>query len=826
MKYADFILPLAVPQLYTYEIPQDLEAVCQVGMRAVVPFGKRKFYSGIIRNIHSSKPELYEAKPISSLLDKTPIVSELHFKFWDWIASYYMCSIGEVLKAALPSGLKLESQTKIFLNSDNNELELSEKEKIIILALKEKNILTINEINSLLGVRSSLTTITKLLDKEIIRTEEKIESNFKPKLEKHIKLSPSIKTEKDLENAFAKITRAKKQSEILMIFINLSKLKFNQFTQKFSYTEVKKTDLLKKYNASQAGIKGLTNKEILQEVEVEIDRINDNNFELKKEKKLSDAQQTALTEIENYFIEKDNVLLHGVTSSGKTELYIKLIKKYISQGKQVLYLLPEIALTTQIINRLKNIFGKEVGVYHSKFSDAERVEIWNKTKPDEFGKSAYKIILGVRSSIYLPYSNLGLIIVDEEHETTYKQFDPAPRYNARDAAIVLAKLHNAKVLLGTATPSVESYFNVVTKKYALVELNERHKNISLPEIIIADIKKARKKKEMKSIFHPILLENIEEALNNEEQIILFQNRRGFSPYMECKTCGWIPKCEHCDVSLTYHKYTNELTCHYCGYSYESPTTCLACGDTGMETRGFGTQQIEEEIKIFFPEVRVERMDLDTTRGKKGYEKIITRFETGKIDILIGTQMVSKGLDFDNVSVVGIMNADNMLNYPNFRAYERSYQLMAQVSGRAGRSKKQGKVIIQTTQPENKIIKYVTINAYRRMFKSQLDERIEFKYPPYYRLIKITIKHKNIAKVDTFAELFATKLRKTFDTRVLGPEYPIINRIQNWYMKDIMLKLEKKISIVETKKIILNATADLKSQKNFSNIQIIYNADPI
>jgi len=852
MKYADLILPLAVPQLYTYSIPQELQANCEVGMRAVVQFGKRKFYSGIIRNIHSSKPKLYETKPISSILDEKLIITDLHFKFWDWIADYYMCSIGEVMKAALPSGLKLESQTKIYLNIENSNIKelsekleldsismmsdnfllrsynysVSEKEEIIILALKEKNILTINEINSLLGLKSSLTTITKLLEKEIIRTEEKGEINFKPKLEKQIKLSASIKTEKDLENAFAKISGARKQSEVLMIFISFSKLKFNKFTNKFDYKEVKKTSLLKMINTSPTAIKGLINKDIFQEIEIEIDRIDDNNFEIQKEKTLSEAQQTALTEIENHFIEKDNVLLHGITSSGKTELYIKLIKEYISQGKQVLYLLPEIALTTQIINRLKVIFGNQVGVYHSKFSDAERVEIWNKTQLDEFGNPIYKIILGVRSSIFLPFNNLGLIIIDEEHETTYKQFDPAPRYNARDAAIVLAKLHGAKVLLGTATPSIETYFNVVTKKFALVELNERHKNISLPEIIIADVKQAGKKKEMKSLFHPILLDNIEQALKNDEQIILFQNRRGFSPYMECKTCGWIPKCEHCDVSLTYHKFTNELTCHYCGYSYQSPTTCLACGDTGMETKGFGTQKIEEEIKIFFPEIKVARMDLDTTRGKKGYEKIITRFENRKIDILIGTQMVSKGLDFDNVSIVGIMNADSMLNYPNFRAYERSYQLMAQVSGRAGRSKKQGKVIIQTSQPDNKIIKYVVVNAYRRMFKDQLDERIEFKYPPYYRLIKITIKHKNIQKVDNFADLFAKKLRITFDQRVLGPEYPIINRIQNWYMKDILLKLEKKISINKSKEIILNATAELKSQKNFSNVQVIYNADPI
>ncbi len=827
MKYADIILPLAVPQLYTYKIPVELNNKAEIGMRVVVQFGKRKFYSGIIRKLHSDKPKIYETKFIDAILDKKPIVTELHFKFWDWLSGYYMCSLGEILKAALPAGLKLESQTKIYLNSQNiKEIALLEREKIIVLAIEEKKFLTINEINSLLGIKNSLKVVTNLLEKEIIRIEETIEESYKAKLEKYIVLSEKIKTEKDFESAFNKLSKAPKQSDILMNFISLSKLKFNEFENKFNYQKIKKTDLLKKSIASTSILKNLFIKEILKEIEIVIDRIDDNNYVLTKEKTLSEVQQKALCEIENIFEKQDNILLHGVTSSGKTELYIKLIKKYISQGKQVLYLLPEIALTTQIINRLKNIFGNQVGVYHSKFSDSERVEIWNKVYVNENNFSDYKIILGVRSSIFLPYTNLGLIIIDEEHETTYKQFNPAPRYNARDSAIVLAKLHKAKVLLGTATPSIETYFNVLNKKYALVEINKRHKNIELPEILIADVKQARKKKEMKSIFHNILIENMDQALKNKEQIILFQNRRGFSPFMECKTCGWIPKCEHCDVSLTYHKFTNQLTCHYCGYSYQSPTTCLACGDTGMETRGFGTQKIEEEIKIFFPNAKVKRMDLDTTRGKKGYEKIITKFEDRKIDILIGTQMVSKGLDFDNVSIVGIMNADNMLNYPNFRAYERSFQLMAQVSGRAGRNKKQGKVIIQTTQKENEIIKFVVVNAYRRMFNNQLRERLNFKYPPFHRLIKITIKHKNMAKVDSFANLYAIKLRKTFSARILGPEYPIINRIQNWYMKDIFVKMEKKLSITASKKIIISASESLKAQKNYSNIQIIYDVDPI
>lgn len=826
MKFADIILPLAIPQLYTYQVPENLQANCQIGMRAVVQFGKRKLYSGVIYHLHNQKPQLYKTKQIISLLDDKPIINQQQFKLWDWISEYYMCSVGEVMKAALPAGLKLESQTKIFLNQNfEQEIELNQNEKLLVFALKERKILTVTEINDILNLKNSLKIITSLLDKNVIKVEEKLKQSFKPKREKYIKLSEKIKSETDIEQAFSKLNKAPKQEELLMIFLEMSQLKFDSYENKLKYRHLKKTDLLKKANTTSSIVKQLLQKEILEELNIETARIIDKKVSKQNNKKLSPVQLQALEEIEDNFADNKNVLLHGVTSSGKTEVYINIIKKYIKKGKQVLYLLPEIALTTQIINRLKNIFGADVGVYHSKFNDAERVEIWNNTTADEFGVSKYKIVLGVRSSIFLPFNNLGLIIIDEEHENTYKQFDPAPRYNARDAAYILAKNHGAKILLGTATPSIETYYNVLTKKLALVELTERHQNIEMPQIIVADTKKATQKKEMKSIFHPILVENIQKAIANNEQVILFQNRRGFAPFIECKTCGWIPKCEHCDVSLTYHKFTGELTCHYCGYSYTSPSACLACGDTGMETKGLGTQKIEEEIKLILPKIKVARMDLDTTRGKNGYQKLISQFENRKIDLLIGTQMVSKGLDFDNVSIVGIMSADNLLNFPDFRAYERSYQLMAQVSGRAGRKNKQGKVIIQSSQPNNKIIKFVRANAYRRMFKDQIEERRNFKYPPFYRLIKITVKHKNQPKVDDFALLFAQKLRKTFAERVLGPEYPIISRIQNWYLKDIMLKLEKNVSISEAKKIIMDAANFLKAQKQFSSVQIIYNADP-
>ena len=737
------------------------------------------------------------------------------------------------MKAALPSGLKLESQTEIYLNENYEQLSdiskvsdnYTENEQIIIASLKNDKKLTINKINSLLEIKNSLDIVNNLIEKKIINVNEKLHEGYKPKFEKYIELSDEIKTEKDMQGAFNKIAQAHKQTEILIIFSELSKLKFNIFEKKFQFKKIKKKELLKKANASSGILKSLIDKNILCETEKEINRIK--NIQNKKQEKkiLSEAQEIAYEQIQEHFTKQAPVLLHGVTSSGKTEIYIQLIEEYIKQGKQVLYLLPEIALTTQIIERLKNIFGNEVGVYHSKFNDSERVEIWNRINTNIKSTSKYKIILGVRSSIFLPYENLGLIIIDEEHETSYKQFNPAPRYHARDSAIVLAKLHKAKVLLGTATPSIETYYNVIMEKFALVELNQRHQNIKLPEIIIADTKQARRKKQMNSLFHPILIDNIKIALENKEQIILFQNRRGFSPYVECKICSWIPKCEYCDVSMTYHKHVNELSCHYCGYRMSVPKLCLACGEGSMETRGFGTQKIEEEIKLFFPDAKVKRMDLDTTRGKTGYEKIIYKFENHLIDILIGTQMVSKGLDFDNVSLVGIMNADNLLNFPDFRAYERSFQLMAQVSGRAGRKNKQGRVIIQTSKPEHMIIKYVLRNAYKKMFENQVLERRKFKYPPYFRLIKITIKHKKRFIVEEFSDLLANKLRKTFGNRVLGPEYPIISRIQTWYIKDILLKIDKKISINQSKKIIIEAGFQLKNLKNYSNIQIIFNADP-
>ncbi len=817
--FADVILPIPIPKLFTYHIPQNLRNETKPGKRVVVQFGKKKIFSAIVKNIHSNKPTLYETKNIISVLDNAPIINDIQFQFWQWISEYYMCSLGEVYKAALPSGLKLESETKVMPNPNfTNFSNFSDTEELLFNALENKNVLSIKEINSLIERKNPLPVIKSLMDKKAIFVEEKLKDTYKPKIEKCVNLNPSI-TNENLHELFDNLSKAPKQLELLMTYIKLS-----DFFQTTAVNEVKKSDLLKNSNATQQTFTSLIKKNIFIEHEKTVNRIKNSDEPISKANTLNTYQQQALKEIKENFENKNVVLLQGVTSSGKTEIYIRLINETIKAGRQVLYLLPEIALTTQIINRLKNIFGNKIGVYHSKFNDSERVEIWNNVL-NKNSENKYDIILGVRSSIFLPFSNLGLIVVDEEHENTYKQFNPAPRYNARDAAIILAKLHNAKTLLGTATPSIETFYNTKNNKFAFVELKHRYLDIEMPEIIVADIHKATLKKQMKSIFTPTLLDNIQLALDNNEQIILFQNRRGFSPYLQCETCGWIPRCKNCDVSLTYHKYSNNLVCHYCGYTTKINTTCEACGSSTMQTKGFGTEKIEDEISIFFPYARVARMDLDTTRSKNAYQKFIQNFENHNIDILIGTQMVSKGLDFDDVSVVGILNADNMLYYPDFRAFERSYQLMSQVSGRAGRKNKRGRVIIQTTNPNHKIIKNVINNDYIGMFNSELIDRKQFRYPPFTRLIKITLKHKNVETLNKAAQKLATELKPIFGKRVVGPQSPIINKIQLFYLKNILIKIEKTKSITQTKQIIAKSVNKIITIDGYKSLHIIIDVDP-
>ncbi len=818
--FADIILPLPLKQLFTYRIPSEMNNNCTIGKRVVVMFGRKKFYTGIIKFIHKNKPTDYELKDIVSVLDDNPIITNIQFKFWDWLSNYYMCSQGEIMNAALPSGLKLESETKIIYNDidESQDFKFNIKEESLIYALKTHKILSINKVASILNQKTFVNHIKSLLDKGIIRVEEETKNKYKPKLIAYYTLSKEFEKEEKLKELFKKLEKAPKQLKILVNYLTKTK---------FKITELLANDILDGIKVNSSILNTMVKKNIFVKEKKEISRFKNYDEKILEPKILSETQSKAYNDINNKFITKDTVLLHGVTSSGKTEIYIHLIKDYLDKGKQILYLLPEIALTAQIINRLKFIFGDLVCVYHSKFNDSERVEIWNSVNSLTSKKQHdYRIILGARSSIFLPFDNLGLIIVDEEHENSYKQQSPSPRYNARDSAIVLSKLHNAKILLATATPSIESYHNVLKGKYALVELQNRYKNIKLPEIKIANIREAYRKKQMKSHFSPTLLQNIKAALDNNEQIILFQNRRGFSPFVECKTCGWIPKCEYCDVSLTYHKYTNELVCHYCGYTVSNFNKCKACSDIAMQTKGFGTEKIEDEITIFFPDIVVKRMDYDTTRNKNSYYKIIKDFEDKKIDILVGTQMVSKGLDFDNVSLVGILNADTLLNYPDFRAYERSYQLMTQVSGRAGRKNKQGKVIIQTSDPKNRIINYVLNNQYNKMLESELSERQKYKYPPFYRLISITLKHKNKQIVDDSSKLMAEKLRILFGSRVLGPEYPIINRIQNKYLKKILLKIEKNKSTTKAKEILDKIFDEIKIIKEYRYVTIVCDVDPL
>ena len=821
--FVDIILPLPLPQLFTYSIPEYLQKTCLVGVRVVVPFGARKQYSGIVRKIHAQAPTRYQTKPIVTVLDSKPIIYENIFRFWEWIASYYLCSIGEVYKAALPAGLKLESETQISYQADfEADTKLSPKEIQILSLLEAKNEQSIKELSSGLKQKNILPQLNSLLEKRAVSIKESLRRGYKPKLESFILLNPQIADLKALNDIFSDLKRAKQQAKLLIDYIQFcTKIGKGKRDKDFFASEIKKAEIANTTNQNSA-LKQLVKKGIFTVKKKQVNRLIPVSYTLKKQSKLSQAQQTALQQIKEQFESKNVVLLHGVTSSGKTEIYIKLMQEQLQKGKQVLYLLPEIALTSQIISRLRQIFGKKIGVYHSKFSDSERVEIWNGINKKE---NAYQIILGVRSSIFLPFNKLGLIIIDEEHENTFKQHQPAPRYNARDASIVLAQIHGAKTLLGTATPAIESYFNARQKKYGLVELTERYAGIQMPQILTANLAEARRKRQMKSHFSPLLLQEIEATLQKKEQLILFQNRRGYSPYLECHTCGWIPKCEHCDVSLTYHRYHNHLSCHYCGYQIEMPRKCLACEGNELKTRGFGTEKIESEIAELFPDARIARMDLDSTRSKGAYQRIISQFETGAIDILIGTQMVTKGLDFERVNLVGILNADNMLNFPDFRAFERSYQLMAQVSGRAGR-KKQGKVIIQTINPQHAIIQQVIRNDYFSFYMEQLKERKGYDYPPFFKLILISLKHKDLNKLDHAAQQLAKSMYGSFGKQVLGPEYPLVSRIQNSYIKNIILKVERKYKVSAAKEVLQKLIEQLKGEPAYKSVYITINVDPL
>jgi len=810
--FINVILPIPIERTFTYSITEDEFHFLKKGMRVAVPFGKSKIYTALVFEVHQNPPTLYEAKEIHQILDKTPVVNERQIKHWQWISDYYLCSLGDVYRASLPSAFLLESETVIYKNDEFSEEDLLKDDEFLIFeALQRQSQLTVHQVADILAKKKVLPVINELIKKSAIYIKEEIYEQYKPKLVKYVRMHVNYTADDSLERLLEELSRANKQREAVLTFFQLATSK----------KPIKAKVLEEKAQISSAILKSLVDKNIFEFYYIKTDRIQFNGA-TDDLKNLNEFQETALLEIKESFKEKDVVLLHGITSSGKTEVYTKLMQDVLDAGKQVLFLLPEIALTTQIITRLEVYFGNQISVFHSKYSMNERVEVWNNVLEN---KPKAQIILGARSSIFLPFSNLGLIVVDEEHETSYKQFEPSPRYNARDAAIVLAKIHQAKILLGSATPSLESSFNAQQHKYGLVALNRRFRNIQLPSIELIDIKEKQRKKEMSGHFSDRLLALIKKALDEKEQVILFQNRRGFSPVVECKTCGISPQCPNCDVSLTYHKFRNELRCHYCSYQRAMPNSCGACGCATLDTKGFGTEQIELELKEMFPDFSIGRMDLDTTRGKHGYQKIIGAFEAREIDVLVGTQMLSKGLDFDNVTLVGILNADSMLNFPDFRAHERAYQLMVQVSGRAGRFKKQGNVAIQTFNPYHQILQQVSSTDYTAMYKEQLQERWQFQYPPYYRLIKITCKHRDYNKVESGINWLAKSFQNSFGEYVLGPTAPAVSRVRNQYIKNLVIKIKPKQSLLNTKHQITKIKSTFESIKDFRPIRFIIDVDP-
>lgn len=814
MYCIDVILPIPLKQTFTYEVNKDEARFLKPGMRVAVPFGKAKIYTGIVLNIHQQTPQGYEIKSIDQILDEFPVINEFQIQHWQWMASYYLCTLGEVLKAAIPNGFLLESETIITLNTNATIAvsELNDVEFLVLEALQSQPSLHINDIRSILDRKNVMGVLTNLIEKKHIVVQEEVHEKYRPKIKRFIKLSSHYSSQENLKDLLDTLSRAPKQREVIMTLLMLSS-KENK--------AIESVLLQKKSNSNSAVINKLIAKEILEEYFIQKDRVE---FNLEKNapiKNLSAAQTQALDEINTSFIKNDITLLQGVTSSGKTEIYVQLIDYAIKQGKQVLYMLPEIALTTQLISRLQNYFGEKISVYHSKYSISERVEVWNNVLDH---KAKAQIIIGARSSLFLPFSKLGLLIVDEEHEPSFKQYAPSPRYNGRDSAVVLAKYHGAKLLMGSATPSLESFFNATNNRYGLVTLKKRFGNVLMPEIELVDVKEKHRKKLMKGHFSDRLLEEINEALKNKEQVILFQNRRGYSPIIECTTCGISPQCPNCDVSLTFHQYKNQLRCHYCGYHTSKMISCIACGNETLDSKGFGTEQIELELKELFPNHQIARMDQDSMKGKHAYAKIIEAFELKEIDILVGTQMLAKGLDFRNVSLVGVMNADNLLNFPDFRAHERSFQLLQQVAGRAGRTKKRGKVIIQTYNPYHQILQQVSTNNFEEMYQQQLEERYRYKYPPFYRMIKITLKDRSFQKMDKASLWLANALKMKLMEQVLGPETPPVGRVRNLFITHILIKIPKEQSLKATKNFITSMLKSFNAIKEFSSVRLTVDVD--
>ena len=792
--FVDVVLPLAVHNTFTYRVPYELNDTLKKGVRVVVPFGRAKLQTGIVNRIHEEIPKAYQAKYVESVLDDEPIITGSQYQLWQWISQYYMAPIGDVMNAALPSNFKLGSETKIVLHPEaevNSEL-LTDREYQVFEALDIQGELTLKDISDILQIKTIQPVIKALIDKRVVITTEELNVKYTPKTQAFVTLTEDFQDQDNLEvllNDYSSSKRKAKQVDAVLTF-----LKLGGFKQNVSVPIAKK--VLEEHDVSASSLQTLEKDGVFEIQRMEVSRISGFDKIVVERKALSEAQQTALDEVKASFEEKDVALLHGVTGSGKTEMYVELIQEQIDAGKQVLFLIPEIALTTQLIDRLSNYFGDRIGVYHSRFNQNERIEIWNSMLKGDM--SRFSIIVGARSAVFLPFKNLGLVIVDEEHESSFKQYDPSPRYNGRDVAIVLSSLHKAKVLLGSATPSFESYYNATEGKYGLIELHKRFGDVLMPEIMTANLKKEKRFKTMRAEFSSFLMEHIEKALLNKEQVILFQNRRGYNPIWACEVCGWTPECKNCDVSLTYHKHKNILSCHYCGYFIAPVGACPTCGSNRLNMIGFGTEKIEDELSILLPKARVQRLDLDTTRTKNSYQRILTDFDNREIDILVGTQMVTKGLDFDNVSLVGILDADAMLRRPDFRAFERSYQLMSQVAGRAGRKSKRGTVIVQTMDPDNWVIRHVIDHDFTGFYKNEIIERKNYAYPPFFKIIQFTIKHRKAEDLSAISAEFADELRKLFGDRILGPEFPPVQRIHNYYLKVVRLKLERNANQVKVK----------------------------
>ena len=815
--FVEVILPIPLERHFTYALTAQEAAKLGMGMRVAVPFGKSKIYTGLAVRVHTTPPQGYEAKGIHEILDTDPIVNPIQLKHWQWIAHYYMCSLGEVMRSALPSAFLLESETLVLLNKETefDEAILNDNEFLVYEALRHQPVLKVHEIAAIIDRKNALPLLQGLLERKIIHLKETLYEQYRPKLVKYIRMGAAYNTDDALEELLHLLARAPKQSQVVLALFQL-----RSTTKKPISTK----DLEKAANASKGVIRSLVQKEVLEEYHIQEDRVNiGTEGATDAVKELNEYQQRALQDVLKSFEEEKVALLKGITSSGKTEVYVKLIQDCLERQQQVLYLLPEIALTTQLISRLKAYFGDKIAVYHSKYNVQERVEIWKHVSHHD---PKAQIVIGARSALLLPFSKVGLIIIDEEHESSFKQFDPAPRYHARDAAIVLGQLHNAHVLLGSATPSIESYHNAMVGKYGYAEINRRYGNVLLPDMELVDIKEAHRKRRMKGHFSERLLEEMTETLSLGEQVILFQNRRGFAPILECLSCGHTPQCPNCDVSLTFHQYRKQLRCHYCGHHTAMPESCMVCGSTELDTKGFGTEQIEEEVSALFPKYQVGRMDLDTTRGKHGYEKIITSFERQEIDVLVGTQMVTKGLDFRNVNLVGVLHADALLNFPDYRAHERTFQLLTQVAGRAGRTKKRGKVIIQTYNPYHQILKQVSTGAYEAMYQEQLYERELYRYPPANRVLKITFKHKNFQLLNEATDWFCGALKQKIGAAVLGPEYPPVARIRNQYLKHLLVKMDKKVALAHTKGYIKRVEKSFGAIAAYRGVRVIYNVDHI